>query len=112
MLVLCIDRRLNHVHFVKGKDGVMRQQKIVPGDVFPVEGIPPAWKGLVEEVLDEFTEEEAFEGGLVVNPQDPEDLVALKKEYKALTGRPAHHLWSAEQIREKIAAAKVGEKSE
>lgn len=40
---------------------------------------------------------------VVLRPDVDDDLTALRKEYKATTGRLPHHTWSADKLREKLA---------
>lgn len=95
MLVKCISKRLNHTHFVLGKDGSRKPMKIEVGDVFEVKGIPASWHGLVEPA-------EPAEKVAITNPAQPDELADLKAEYKAKTGNNAHHTWDAEKIRAKL----------
>lgn len=44
-------------------------------------------------------------------PSAPEDLSALRAEYEAAVGKKAYHGWSAEQLREKMAAHEADEQS-
>jgi len=98
MKVKCISPRLNHVVFGMDGSGKSQPHKIQVGDVFEVKAIPPEWRELVVSL-----DGSQASGKLAVtNPAEPEELTSLKAKFREAAGRPAHHTWDAEKIREKL----------
>ena len=99
MRVRCINPRFRHIHFVTDATGAKTAKPIKEGDEFEVAGIPPSWKGFVIPV-------DGDERVTITNPAQPEEVEALKQEYREITGKPAHYTWDEDRLREKIAEAK------